>query len=186
MIPTQYRITIAGKSGSAGAATDGFIDAKRVEQYMAEGSAPTTYVNSVAKERANLRFRFLQQQLQLEGNIYIENIVAAGGNANTAPTSFVFTAIVERGDSVLFTRDETNNNAPLTGVDALKRMVARALIEGRTITTDLFDPTTSTDDGAGGTKTAAARRGIRVETLTVAGLYLNLTDATASVTVVAL
>lgn len=188
MIPTQYRITIAGRAGSAGASTDGFIDATRVETYMAgsPASVPTTFANSVAKERGNMRFRFLQQQLQLECNIYIENIVAAGANANTAPTSFVFTAHVERGNDVLFTRDELNNNAPLTGVDALKRMIARALIQSSVSTGDIFDPTQSTDDGAGGVKTAAARRGIRVETLTVGGLYSNLTDAAASVTVAAL
>lgn len=176
---SMYRVTIAGVT--AAAPGDGFIDNMTIEQYMRDGSAaPTTLDQTTAKERANLRYKLLTQQLSLETNIYVSDIVAAGGSASAAPSSFVFTATVEHGDDSLFTRDEANNNAEMTGVDALKRYVARALITSRTTNSDIYDPTKTT---APGNQTMAARAGTRINQITVGKLAANLTAATALVTV---
>jgi hypothetical protein len=178
MLSTLYSVTIAGVNNAAPA--DGFIDYTTIEQYMAQGSIPTTYAQTTAKERANIRFKFLQQQIQNEANVYLTNFVAAGGSSTAAPSSFTFTAEVERGDSVLFTRDETNNNAEMTGMDALTRWIARALIESRTTISDVYDPTKETTPG---NSTPAARFGVRETSITVGKLYSNLTTATAAITV---
>ena len=181
MPSTRYRVTINGASAPSSAPRDGFIDNKTIETYMGEGAdAPTTLVQTTAKERANLRFKFLCQQLQLEGNIYVEDIVATGGSAVAAPTSYSFTAVAERGDDMLFTRDETANGASLTGTDALTRLLARALIQNRTIASMLWDPTKTT---APGNSTPAARHDQRLIAVEVGPVASNLTAASALITI---
>ena len=180
-LSTFYKVTIAGVNNAAPA--DGFIDNMTIEQYGAAGSNATTFAQTTTKERGNLRFEFLQQQIQLEANVYISNTSSPGGSATAAPSSFVFTAEIERGDSVLFTRDELNNAAPLTGTAALKRWIARALCEGRVTIRMIYDPTMGTTPG---NSTQYARFGVREVQLEAAKLYNNLTSAEASITVVAL
>lgn len=181
MLSTLYSVTIAGVNNAAPA--DGFIDPNTVENYMAAGSAPTTFDQSTAKERANARFQFLQQQIQLEANVYLSNFVTPAGDAATPPTSFTFVAEIERGDDVLFTRDELNPGQDLTGIDALTRWIARALVESRTTIRMIYDPTKATTPG---NSTPAARFGIREVPVTIGALYSNLTNAEASITVTAL
>lgn len=166
----------------AGGATNGFIDEMTIERYMAAGSTPTTLTQTTTKRAANMRFDFLQQQLQFEGNIYISDIVAAGGTATSAPTSFAFVATVERGLSSLSTKDETNGTV-LTGAAALKRMVARALLVSRTTVADVYDPTLSAAKGDNASATAA-RVGTRITTITVPALAATLAEATGRITIV--
>jgi hypothetical protein len=181
MPSTWFRVTINGAAAPTTAPKDGFIDNKSIETYVGEGSAaPTTLVQTTAKERANIRFKFLQQQLQLEGNVYIQDIVATGGSSVAAPTSFVFTAVSERGDEMLFTRDETASGAPLTGIPALTRMIARALCEARTINAMVFDPTKTP---TAGNSTPEARFGQRNVAVEVGAVASNLTTAAATVTI---
>lgn len=175
---TQYRVKITGVN--AATPSDGFIDKKTIEHYMQEGSAPTTYAQSEAKERANIRFDFLQQQLQLEANLYITNFVATGASATDAASEVSFVVEVERGDAVLFTRDELQDGAALTGKDAIARWVARALTQSRTTFGDIYDPTKAPTLG---NETPAARYGVRVAQIVVGALSGNLTAATALVTV---
>lgn len=179
-MPTQYEIVITAVGAGGAAPADGFIDNKTIEQYMASGSLPTTLAQTTAKERANLRFDFLREQLQREANVYILEAVATGANATTAGTDFTLTVEVERGDSVLYTLDEGNGNAVLTEIDAITHWVARALVEERTTYGDTYDPTTAS---TAGNATLAARRGIRLEQIVVGALAANLTAAKALVTV---
>lgn len=178
MISTLYSVTIAGVNNSAPG--DGFIDVTTIEQYMAQGSIPATIEQTTAKERANIRFKFLREQLQMEANCYISNFVATGGSSTAAPSAITFTVEVERGDSVLFARDESNPGAELTGIDALKRWIARALTESRNTVSDIYDPTKTATPG---NTVQAARFGIRQVPITVAKAYSNLTAATAAITV---
>jgi hypothetical protein len=173
-----YSVVIAGVTGSA--PSDGFIDNTTILQYMAAGSEPTTLDQSTSKVRGNIRFKLLQQQIQLESNVYMDEYVAAGGSAIAQPTSFAFTATVEHGDDSLFTRDETNANAPLTGVDALKRWIARSMILGTTLLHEVYDPTQATSRGA----IEPFARDTTVDLLVTAGaLCADLTTATALITV---
>jgi hypothetical protein len=176
--PTSYSVTIAGVV--AASPSDGFIDNTKLEQYMAAGAPATTYVQAQAKERGNYRFRFLQQAVQFEANVYMENMDAPGGTGATAPTSFSFTAVVERGDDVLVTRDETNAGATLTGVACLKRWVARALVRQQTQMGVIYDPTEGTTKG---NTTPAARYGARIEPIVVGALAADLPTAEALITI---
>jgi hypothetical protein len=107
MINSLYTVTITPLA--AASPRDGFIDSQSMSQYIDGGAtAPTTLAQGEAKARANMRYTMLCQQLQLNANIYMEEVVGAGGNCTTAPTSFVFIANVERGDSVITTADELN------------------------------------------------------------------------------
>lgn len=181
MYPTVYKITIANATGAAPA--NGFVDNTTIEQYMAAGSSPTTYAQCQAKERANIRFSMLCQQLGLEANVYVTDMVATSASATAEAAPFVIHATIERGDGVLSTRDESNAGATLTGTAALKRWAARALIEARTLNAAIVDPTLT---GAPGNATTAMRVGVRTESLVVGAVAANLTAAEALITVVAL
>lgn len=180
-----YRVTIDGSSAPTTAPNDGFIDNIKTQDYMAQGAAaPTTLAQTTAKERGNIRFKFLQQQLQYDANVYVNETISTNGSAIAQPTSFVFTAVVERGDDVLFTRDELNNGAPLVGTDALVRWIARALVEARpSINCDLWDPTQTP---TAGNTMPAARYGEKVLTIEVEAIASNLTAATSMVSLVKL
>lgn len=182
MPSTKYRIEITQINGTGNAA--GFVDDKRIERYMAEGSTPTDLTASQNKERANLRYRFVLANLQSMGNLYVSDVVATGATADTAPTEFAFTVEAERGDDMLFTRDETAEGEELSGADAIKRCVARGLMAeqlGRLM--DCYDPTTSTGVKDGAPAPAAVRTFNRVAPLDVAKLTNNLTTAEAAITV---
>lgn len=178
MLSTLYSVTIAGVNNSA--PNDGFVDFFTIEQYMAQGSMPSTYDQTTAKERANIRYKFLVQQLQVCANMYVTGWVSNGGSAIAAPTSVTFSLEIERGDSVLYTLDETANNAPLVGTDALVRLIARALCETRTTVSDVYDPTKMTTPG---NSTQVARYGVRETTIVVGPAYSNLTAAANAITV---
>lgn len=178
MQPATFGVTIV----PAGGATNGFIDQMTIERYMASGSTPTTLAQTTTKRAANMRFAFLQQQLQFEGNIYITDVEATGGTATTAPTSFSFTATVERGLASLTTKDETNGTV-LTGAAALKRMVARSMLVARTTVANVYDPTLTAAKGDNAPATAA-RVGTRITTITVPALAATLAEATGRITIV--
>lgn len=178
-IESIYQITIQGQSGVA--PNDGFIDPTNIVWYMANGApAPTSLANSMAKTRANIRFKFLQQQLNQTCNIYTNNSNAIGANCNTPASSLVFNAVIERGDSFITTYDELNVGVTLTGVDALTRMVARALIESRTsMEVNFYDPTQTS---APGNSTVAQRVGVRTDYIAIGPVAANLAAATTLVT----
>lgn len=175
----MFRVTISAITAAAPA--DGFIDPTTAEAYRAAGSSPSTYAESVAKERANVRFRILVSELQRDGNLYATNIVAAGADAVTAPTSLVFDVTPDLAFSPVQTEDETDPGTYLTDEDAIKRMVARALMRGTTGRREIFDPTLSP---APGNTTTALRRTPRLEDLTTGPLVSSLASAEAAVTVV--
>jgi hypothetical protein len=180
-ISTYYTISIANSTGAAPA--NGFVDNKKIEQYMAAGSNPTTYAHCQAKERGNVRWQFIVEQILRMANIYPSQMVATGASATAEADPFVFHAEVERGDSVLQTPDENNAGTTLVGIAALKRCVARGLIESRTSNRDILDPTLATTPG---NTTQAARYGIRVESLTTGPASANLTAAEALITITVL
>lgn len=177
----MFRITISAIS--AAAPRDGFIDPTTIEAYRAAGSSPATYAQSVAKERANVRYRILVSELQRNGNLYIGTVTAAGADAVTAPASLVLDVTPDLSFDPVQTEDETDPGAILTGTDAIKRMVARALMRGTEGRREIFDPTLS---AAPGNTTQALRRTPRLEDLTTGPLVASLAAAEASVTVVAL
>lgn len=178
-ISTFYRVSISGVT--AAAPSDGFIDNRTIERYRAMGATPgLTVAHTRAKERANIRYEYIVANLGLMANCYVDNVDAPSATASAAPTSFAFTCEVERGDEVLSTQDELVAGARLTGTQAIRRCVARALIMSKTDATEYYDPTTTT---APGNTTAAVRMGPRIEPITVGSLAANLTAAEALITV---
>ena len=182
MLNTYYQIVINGIAGTGTSA--GGVDPNKVENYMPT-TVPTDFTASENKRRGNLRYEYVIQSLQLMGNIYVESVAAAGGDANTIPTTVTMTVIAERGDDILFTPDENNSGATLTGADAIKRCVARALIEARVARLiDVYDPTASAPKYTSTATTPSVPRvGNRVEYFDVGALANNLTTAEAAITV---
>lgn len=182
ILSSFYTVSINTLTGPPN--SDGFIDHTKIEQYMATGAAPTTVAQSLTKERANIRFDLLNQNLSLSGNIYVNNPVATGGNATTSPTNFAFTAHVERGDSILSTADETSPGTTLTGAAALKRFVARALLTSSTNDQqEYYDPTPTGALTANGATVSAIRVGSRIEKVTAGKLANTVSEAEAVITV---
>lgn len=177
---TFYRVTIAGVTAAAPA--DGFIDNGTVERYLAEAPMPGgfSFAQAVAKERANVRYDMVVAQMGLMANLYVDNITKPAAAANAAPSSFAFTVEVERGDTVLDTHDELNSGARITGANAIRRCVARALVLTKDDFADIYDPTATP---APGNTTVAARMGVRIQRITVGALFANLAAAEAGITV---
>lgn len=185
MLSTSYRVEIAQIAGSGEAA--GFIDPTRVENYMAAGAAAGTYAQHTDKERGNYRYKAVLQSVQSMGNLYAVSTEVPDGSPAAAPTKLVITFLVERGDGMLITADENNEGQELVEAAAIKRCVARALIQSRqNLACDIYDSTSTTGPKDGGTSTTAVRTGPRVTTINVAALADNLTTAEAAITVVKL
>lgn len=178
-MPTFYRVSITSSQSSA--PQDGFIDNTTIEQYMTPELTGLTVVHTKAKERANIRYGAMVDRLNEMTNVDLHHFIATGANAKTAPDPFVFTLEIEHGDTTLRTADEANAGQFLTGVNAIKRCIARGLIiETTNAVADYYDPTTS---AAPGNTNLAARRGIRQERIQVSSPYVNLAGAAATVTV---
>lgn len=175
-----YDITIAGVT--AAAPSDGFIDYKTVYVYDNEvSSVPSTYAASLAKSRANLRHKSVVMAIQFYSGMKIEDVTLGGSpNSNTAPSNIVYQ--VDCDLTQVHTPDENNPGTVLSGIPAIKRIIARALVKSETRPMEVLDPTTST---APGNNTAWARSGPRVNIETVGPLYASLTLAEAGVTVAA-
>lgn len=174
-----YNVVIT-KSESA-APSDGFLDPTRVEIYMASGPSPTTYAKSKTKERGNIRWLTMLQQLNLVTLMYVQTVAAPSGDSNTAPTTLTFNISVENDDSYVRTADELNPGTFLVGIAAIKRAIARALIASQISDyAELYDPTTAT---APGTTVAAVRVGSRIEALDVGAVAVSLAAGEALVAV---
>lgn len=182
MLNTFYSVQINALSGPAN--SDGFIDPTRIEQYLAGGTPPSSLALSITKERANSRFEILTQTLGFVGNFYISNAIATGATANSAATSLTMTVEIERGDSVLVTKDENNAGQTLTGAAALKRLCARALVTGRASDyAEYYDPTATPALTANGATVNAIRVGPRIDKIAVGALANTITEAEAVITV---
>lgn len=179
MDTTFYRVSIA--NATAAAPQNGFVDAKPIERYLAEGAAAgLSLATSQAKERANLRYDSIVNSMAVMANCYVTNIVATGASGTAEASPFAFTVEVEQGDNVLSTPDELNVPAILTGAPALRRCVARGLMMGGTSGTtmmfDYYDPSASV-------VTPTIPVGSRLDLLTVRPPVANLAAAEALVTV---
>lgn len=182
MISTTYRVEIAQINGSGDAA--GFIDPTTVEEYMAKGEDAGTFEQHTDKVRANYRYLHLVQSVQSMGNLYFTDVVAAGGSITTAPTKLEFTLVVERGDGMLLTPDDTDPSIDIEGVDAIKRCIARSLTHKRDeLLRDVLDWTETTAPQNGVESTSIARVGPRVVYIKVDELVADIAAGESSVTV---
>jgi hypothetical protein len=173
-----YDVTIASISKAAPA--DGFIDPFRIEYYRAQENAPkgTSMDVMATKKKGFVRWHRIENQLQCLGNIYCSNITAPGGTVNATPTSVSFRVLVEHGIESVSTPDELNVGQVLTGADALKRAVARALCSSLIANQEVWDPTT-----VGSTEVVSF--GFRTIELNVGALAADIAEANGKINVTA-
>lgn len=108
------------------------------------GGYPATLTASEAKERANMRWQQVINQLGLTLNTsFLGNIARTGNVANIAPNTVTFTVGYDRPDALVTvaTDDEPDAGAILRGADAIKRAVARGLVLNTSGNRKLMDPT---------------------------------------------
>lgn len=176
-----YDITIAGVSGAA--PSDGFIDPQTVYAYTnaTPSDHPSTYATSLAKSRANRRNKNLINSIQFYSGMHIISMTVGGTpSCDVAPTSLIVR--VEIGDvNSISVADESNAGATLTGLPAMKRIIARPLVNSETIMLEVLDPTTNNAPGVNNA-TAYARAGARFNIETVGPLYTTIAAAEASIT----
>lgn len=187
MLSTFYRVSVNAIAGSGDNA--GFIDSKTVEMYMANNGVsptiqPASLTTSTNKTRANIRYKNVLEKLQYIGNMYTSNVVITGGSIDTPPTNVAFTLEIERGDSILTTRDDANTAIEITGANAIVRAVARGLmVTNQNFVYPVYDPTKTTAAQNGSVSNAAARVGEATLTFNVGALTNSVVTAEAAVTV---
>ena len=182
MTVSRFRVTINRIDGAADA--NGFIDPIKVERYMADAMDDAdSYEKSKEKERANVRWDWVIQHVQSMGNLYVSDIDTGSADANTPPDVLAFTLTTERDEGMLITHDEQNPGQELTLAPAIKRCIARALMQKRdTVMVDIYDPT-KTRNPWDQNAPALERVGARSVALSVAAIVSSLTAANAAITV---
>ena len=177
MALVRYRVEISALLKSDPG--NGFVDNQRLEDYRTGGS-PTEAADldkAIEKERANLRWREIRQQVATHiAPVGILAFDAPGADANTPPSSFAFTLVYDRPDYV-YAYDETDAPTVLHDEDAVKRLVARALIADITTSTIVLDPTPVADTPH------SSAYGESVQVVTAGKIADDLAEAEAAITV---
>ncbi len=178
-----YDVVIDGSGFSAlSSPQDGFIDPTTIYQYMTQnGDAPTNLAAATAKARANKRFRNIILQVHFMCNAYVLALTPTGGDVDTPPSALTIRFEIEHGDGSLTTADESNAGQRLTGIAALKRCVARAMVMDQVRDTEIYDPTATTIVQNGADVTIP--RGIVSNITDIGPVAANLTAAAAAITV---
>jgi hypothetical protein len=122
---SYFRVTITAAGLGGAAPADGFIDNETPREYSKTVGFPSTESGSLAKTRANIRWKEIIQRLSLQITPQIMEITKIGAGPDTAPTQISFTLVYDRED-FLYTTDEVTHTA-LIGENAIRRDIARAL-----------------------------------------------------------
>lgn len=184
----DYQITIQASGLGGAAPADGFIDNQNIKDYMAaNGTPPASLANAKAKARAYARYKLLVISLcQFSSTAGPSSITATGATIDTAATAFQFT--VHMDDlSKLVTRDEQNAGQTLTGLAAIKRVVARSLIAAQmSYRFELYDPTLISERQTDGQATTQRPHTTSIIMDNVGALAASITAAETAITVTAL
>lgn len=109
------------------------------------GGYPSTLVNSQNKERANMRWQQVINQLEsFSTPFFVGNVVTSGDKTgDSAPNTFSFVVGYENPDQIytVATLDEPDAGTVKTGTDAIARSVARAMVSTLASNRKIFDPT---------------------------------------------
>jgi hypothetical protein len=134
-----------------------------------------TLVQSLAKERANLRWEAVVFHLgELISPTFLGEIVKTGNQNGTAPvTTLNFTVAYDR-PTYLSTEDELTPGVTLTGTSCIRRLMARALTQSYDGVQEVFDPTL----------TSVGNASVRVNPLQIINFTSGAIDAPADVAVV--
>lgn len=159
---------------------DGGFDPKKIEEYLVAGGSPLL-THTQAKKRGNIRYQWLIEALGTMGLFEIKNIEAVGAGITTDPTLFRFTVVFDRADAV-FVYDDLNPGEILNGYDAVKRVVARAIMRQGFVSTSVYDPTKAVrtfSRGPSEKRLPDQDTSNRVLKIQVGGLAETLTEAEA-------
>lgn len=171
----QYQVSISGA-----------IDPHRDEKMAGEfGGMPTTYAGSKAIARSNMRYNAIIDQLSLLAGFDITNIEVTGRGQNTAATSIEFVLTFHRNSSsYLKVEDSANPGTFLYGLDAAKRMIAKALSTDYNQNYSYWDPTVRvTRTNTNTTTQTTPPRGFIFESVDATKLYSSISAAEAAITI---
>lgn len=123
----------------------GFLDNKRVNEYEdfdiskqpVEGETVEQYK---AKARGYIRWKQMCYNISQGGIYYFGEVKAQGADHITQPSSIEFLVGYEQFDGMLI-EDELNDGEILSGMDALKRRIALALVDKLTVNDEYFNNT---------------------------------------------
>lgn len=159
--PTYYRVDIAGS-----------VDCQNVEDYAAENgdTYPATDVASLAIEYSNMWFEAaIRGASEKISPLFHPAVVVTGRTADIPATSISFTLVYDRPE-YLDTEDETSPPDRLTGVDAVTRMIARALINDISENRQVYLPEAELNEP-------------QIRDLTATKLFADLATAESAITV---
>ena len=171
-----YRVTINNVGLLSTDPSNGFIDPRYPWSIDFNGVYADTNLLSYAKTRGNERWKNIVQQIELRTTPRFVNIDVTGGDQNTAPTSMSFTLDFDRPE-VIFDEnpEQLPSAAPLTGIAAITRWIARALIMDRTNNVQVYKPETASKFNI--------VQGISTMILEIGQLCNTIADANAVITV---
>lgn len=175
-------IQLASVNGQPFALLDGTVAGSLAKLGYAAGSYggyPTTYALSLAKERANMRWEQIVNNLGLLiSPVFLDDVIKTGNFTGEAPvTTMAWTVGYDRPSHLAY-EDSTSPGTLLTGVNALKRLVAEALVVDLTGNQEIFDPTIQ------GYGNASARPNpLEIAKITAGALDNVITDVEANITV---
>lgn len=154
------RVTVSGTGAvTGGDETDGRVNTEKLvynPDFSAEElpnlgvNVPTDIENSISRVRANIRWESVLASLSEFYTInYLGDFTAPGGSIDDSPTSVAFTVGIEGSFDEFSTLDnietvekngETSPGNVLTGENAIKRMIARALLGTHSMNRTGFNP----------------------------------------------
>ncbi len=101
---------------------------------------PTTLAQSLDIERTNMRYEAVIRGLSTDIQPLQTSSIQVTGRTATAPATAIQLTVPYDRPEFLSTEDEDNPGTFLTGVDALQRYIARALIQDEVVNRQIFDP----------------------------------------------
>lgn len=159
--PTYYRVVISGA-----------IDCQSVEDYAAENgdTFPATNAAALAIEYSNMWFEaVIRGASETISPLFHPAVVVTGRTADLPATAIELTLVYDRPE-YLNTEDETSPPTRLTGADAVKRMIARSLINDISENRQVYYPESLKNEP-------------QILDLTVTKLFVDLATAEGAITV---
>lgn len=167
---SYYRVTITAAGLNNSGTSNGFLDDMGPREWSADSAYPSTLNNSIAKTRAKLRWNHLIARVSQEmiAPVDIVSISKPGASADTAASQIAFTLVFDR-DDYLFARED---GYTLSGGDAIKRVIARALNDTLAPRVQVYDPSF---DGANADRMEVVEVGPLAVTIPMAELRITVT-----------
>lgn len=169
IIPTYYRVEIDATNLGGATPDDGFIDEQKGEEY---NPFPTTDDLGLAKERANMRYLEIIQQVSTAiSPVHVLDIVKPGADGDNEATAYEFTLVYDRPEYVI----TDTESGELTGEAAVQWWIANAISSDVISNTQAFQALLQTGGDLQDT--------FRVEIVTAGKLAADIATAMAKITV---